>query len=109
MGLKPGRPYCTRRRHHHLSVAPTNLDSKNEELSPQNRGQSPPIDEGRDPPRLHGLKATETRRSMAALAGGTRSDRLGVRLESCTVSIGPDLFNIGSSVFRNFYKNCLQQ
>jgi hypothetical protein len=29
IGLKPRRPYCTRRRHHHLSAAPTNLDSKN--------------------------------------------------------------------------------
>jgi hypothetical protein len=36
MGLKPGRPYCTRCRHHHLSTAPTNLDPKNEERSPQN-------------------------------------------------------------------------
>jgi hypothetical protein len=24
MGLKPGRLYCTRRRHHHLSTASTN-------------------------------------------------------------------------------------
>jgi hypothetical protein len=34
MGLKPGRPYCTRRRHHLLSAAPTNLDpkTKNEAL-----------------------------------------------------------------------------
>jgi hypothetical protein len=31
MGLKSGRPYCTRRRHHHLSTTPTNLDPKNEE------------------------------------------------------------------------------
>jgi hypothetical protein len=29
MGLKPGRPYCMRRRHHHLSTASTNLDPKN--------------------------------------------------------------------------------
>jgi hypothetical protein len=29
MGLKPGRPYCTRRRHDHLSVASTNLNPKN--------------------------------------------------------------------------------
>jgi hypothetical protein len=28
MGLKPGRAYCTRRRHRHLNVAPTNLDPK---------------------------------------------------------------------------------
>jgi hypothetical protein len=28
MGLEPGRPYCTRRRHHHLSIAPTNFDIK---------------------------------------------------------------------------------
>jgi hypothetical protein len=34
MGLKPGKPYCTRRRHHHLSAASTNLDlkTKNEAL-----------------------------------------------------------------------------
>jgi hypothetical protein len=29
MRLKPRRPYCTRCRHHHLNVAPTNLDPKN--------------------------------------------------------------------------------
>jgi hypothetical protein len=29
MGLKPERPYCTRRCHHHLNAAPTNLDPKN--------------------------------------------------------------------------------
>jgi hypothetical protein len=29
MGLKLGRPYCTRRRHHHLSAASANLDPKN--------------------------------------------------------------------------------
>jgi hypothetical protein len=28
MGLKPRRPYCTRRRYHHLSIAPTNLNPK---------------------------------------------------------------------------------
>jgi hypothetical protein len=28
MWLKPGRPYCTRRRHHHLSAAPTNFNPK---------------------------------------------------------------------------------
>jgi hypothetical protein len=28
MGLKPGRPYCTRRHHHHLNAAPTNLNPK---------------------------------------------------------------------------------
>jgi hypothetical protein len=72
MGLKPGRPYCTRRRHHHLSTAPTNLDPKNKQRSPQNRGRSAPTDEGRDPPRLYGPKATETRRSMATPAGGRR-------------------------------------
>jgi hypothetical protein len=60
MVLKPGRPYCTRRRHHNLSVALTNLDPKNGEQSPQNRGRSPPTKESRDPPRLHGPKATET-------------------------------------------------
>jgi hypothetical protein len=31
MGLKPRRPYCTRRPHHHLSIAPANLDPKNKE------------------------------------------------------------------------------
>jgi hypothetical protein len=46
MGLKLGRPYCTRRHHHHLNVAPTNLDPKNKEQSPQNREWSPPTDEG---------------------------------------------------------------
>jgi hypothetical protein len=77
MGLKPGRPYCTRRRHHHLSATPTNLDSKNEEQSPQNRERSPPTDKGRDPPRLHGPKTTEMRRSAAAPAGGRkRCDRI---------------------------------
>jgi hypothetical protein len=30
MELKPGRPYCTRRRHHHLSATSTNLDPKHE-------------------------------------------------------------------------------
>jgi hypothetical protein len=44
MGLKPEIPYCTRRRHHHLITAPTNLDPKNRERSPQNRGRSPPTD-----------------------------------------------------------------
>jgi hypothetical protein len=29
MRLKPGRPYCTRRCHHHLNAASTNLDPKN--------------------------------------------------------------------------------
>jgi hypothetical protein len=42
MGLKPRRPYCTRRRRHHLSVAPTNLDPKNKERSPQNKGGALP-------------------------------------------------------------------
>jgi hypothetical protein len=28
MGLKPGIPYCTRRRHHQLSAAPTTLTLK---------------------------------------------------------------------------------
>jgi hypothetical protein len=79
MWLKSGRPYCTRRRHHHLSATPTNLDPKNEEQSPQNRRRSPPTDEGRDPPRLYGLKATETGRSATPPAGG-RCDRLGLTL-----------------------------
>jgi hypothetical protein len=43
-----------------LSAASTNLDPKNKEERPPNRGRIPPTDEGRDPPRLHGLKATET-------------------------------------------------
>jgi hypothetical protein len=38
MGLKPGRPYCTRRRHHHLSTAPINFDPINAERNPQDRG-----------------------------------------------------------------------
>jgi hypothetical protein len=76
MGLKSGRPYCTRRRHHHLSAAPANLNPKNKKLIPQNRGRSPPTDGSWDPPRLHGPKATETGRSAAAPAGGSkRSDR----------------------------------
>ena len=29
MGLKPGRPYWKRRRHHHLSAAPPNLKPRN--------------------------------------------------------------------------------
>jgi hypothetical protein len=41
-GAEAGRPYCTRRRHHHLSAAPTNLDPKNKERSPQNRGGALP-------------------------------------------------------------------
>jgi hypothetical protein len=60
MGLKLGRPYCTRHRHHHLNTAPTNLDPKNEKWSPQNRGRSPPTDENRDPLHLQGLKTIET-------------------------------------------------
>jgi hypothetical protein len=52
MGLKPGRPYCTRCCHHHLSAVPTNCDPKNEERNPQNRGRSPPTNEDRDPLRL---------------------------------------------------------
>jgi hypothetical protein len=67
-GLKLGRPYCTRRCHHHLSAAPTN--PKNKEQSPQNKGQSPPTDKGQDPPRLHGPKAIETGRFVTVLAGG---------------------------------------
>jgi hypothetical protein len=75
MGLKPRRPYCTRRRHHHLNAATTNLDLKNSKRNPQNRRRSPPTDEGRDLPRLHGPKATEKERSAAAPAGGRlRSD-----------------------------------
>jgi hypothetical protein len=31
IGLKPEKPYCTRRRRHHLSAAPANFDPKNEE------------------------------------------------------------------------------
>jgi hypothetical protein len=53
-GLKPGRSYCMRRRHHCPSVAPTNLDPTNGEQSPQNMAWSPPTTEGRDPPRLYG-------------------------------------------------------
>jgi hypothetical protein len=65
-----------RRHHHHLSAAPTNLNSKNEKRRHQNRGRSPPTDERLDPPRLHGPKAIETGRSAAAPVGGNkRSDR----------------------------------
>jgi hypothetical protein len=74
MGLKPGRPYCMRRCHHHLSVAPTNLEPKNGERSPQNRGRSLPTDEGRDPLRLHGPKATEMGRSAAAPVVSRKGD-----------------------------------
>jgi hypothetical protein len=42
MGLKSGRPYCTRGRHHHLSAASTNFDPINKEESPQNRGEALP-------------------------------------------------------------------
>ncbi|KAK1607395.1 hypothetical protein QYE76_031068 [Lolium multiflorum] len=59
MGLKTGRPYCTRRHHHHLSAAPTNFDPTNGGLNPQNRGWSPPADKGRDPLHPHGMKAIE--------------------------------------------------
>jgi hypothetical protein len=52
MGLKLGRPYYMRRRHHHLDAAPTNFNPKTEERSPQNRRRSPPTDESRDPPRF---------------------------------------------------------
>jgi hypothetical protein len=38
MGLKPGRSYCTRRRHHHLSTAPINFDPINGERNPQDKG-----------------------------------------------------------------------
>jgi hypothetical protein len=75
MGLKPRRPYCTKRRHHYLNAAPTNLNPKNEEWSPQNRGRSPPTDEGRDTRHLHGPKTTEMRRS-AAPAGCRNSDAI---------------------------------
>jgi hypothetical protein len=43
MGLKQGRPYCMRHRHHHLIAASTNLDPKNVEQSPQNRGETLPL------------------------------------------------------------------
>jgi hypothetical protein len=46
MGLKPERPYCTKRHHHHLSAAPIKLDPKNKERSSQNRERSPPTDKG---------------------------------------------------------------
>jgi hypothetical protein len=42
IGLKPKRPYCMRRCHHHLSAVPTNFDPKTEEQSPQNRGGALP-------------------------------------------------------------------
>jgi hypothetical protein len=91
MGLKPEIPYCTRRRHHHLSVASTNLDPKNWERSPQNRRRSPPTDEGQDSPCLHGLKATETGDLRRRRREATRSDRpawshLGTRTERFTIS-----------------------
>jgi hypothetical protein len=79
MRLKPKRPYCTRRCHHHLSVVPTNLDTKNKERSLQNRGWSPPIDEDRNPPRLHDQKTTKTRQSTAPPAGEARDTIAGVR------------------------------
>jgi hypothetical protein len=60
MRLKPWRPYCMRRRHHHLDTAPTNLNPKNWEQNPQNRGRSLPTEVGRDPPWLHDPKTTET-------------------------------------------------
>jgi hypothetical protein len=60
MGLKPERPYCTRRRHYHLRAVPTNFDPKNEEQSFQNKERSPLTDEDRDTPRLYGLRATQT-------------------------------------------------
>jgi hypothetical protein len=41
MGLKLGRPYCTRRHHHHLSVVPTNLDPKDGERSPKKQRAEP--------------------------------------------------------------------
>jgi hypothetical protein len=72
MGLKPGRPYCTRRRHHQLSAAPANLDPKKQRTKPSKEGTKPSIDEDQDPPHLHGLKATETRKLAAVAAGGRR-------------------------------------
>jgi hypothetical protein len=69
------RIYCTRRRHHHLSAAFANLDPKNWERSPQNRGQSPPTDEDRDPPCLHGPKATKTGDLRRRRREATRSNR----------------------------------
>jgi hypothetical protein len=80
MGLKPGRPYCTRRRHDHLSVASTNLNPKNWERRPRNRGRSPPTDESRDPPCLHGPKATKTGDLRQRRREATRSDRPASRL-----------------------------
>jgi hypothetical protein len=71
-GWSRGVLYCMRRRHHHLSTVPTNLDPKNGERSSQNTRRSPPTDEGQDPLRLYGPKATKTRRSAAAPAGGRR-------------------------------------
>jgi hypothetical protein len=41
MGLKARRPYCARRRHHHVIIFPTNFDSKNKEQSLHTKGRSP--------------------------------------------------------------------
>jgi hypothetical protein len=65
MGLKPAKHYCTRRRHHHLSAAPTGtLKTKNE--APKTEKRSPPADDSHNLPHLHGPKATEAARSKAA-------------------------------------------
>jgi hypothetical protein len=88
MGLKPRRPYCTRRRHHHLNATSTNLGPKNGERNPQSREWNPPTDEDRDPPRLYDSKVTETGRSAAAPAGSRLKiqSRLGSPVSGVTVS-----------------------
>jgi hypothetical protein len=75
MELKPRKPYYTRHRYHHLNAASTNFNPKNWEWSPQNRGRSPPTDEGRDPACLHGPKATEI--GDLGSARGRQRDRIG--------------------------------
>jgi hypothetical protein len=42
MGLKPGRPYCTRRRYHHLNAAPQTLTLKIENEALKTRGEALP-------------------------------------------------------------------
>jgi hypothetical protein len=43
MGLKPRRPYCTRHRHHHMCVVPTNLDHKTKKEALKTGGGALPL------------------------------------------------------------------
>jgi hypothetical protein len=71
MGLKPKKPYCTRRRHHHLSATPANLDPKTENGALKTEGRTLPptraeihrtfMGQRRDDLRWHQRKTDEIR------------------------------------------------